>query len=106
MMPAIRTQDRTIAVNVWLFGELSRLSAAKPLRLPVAEGATIKVVLDKLADATSPTLAEIVLNSDGTRKRLCKLFLNGELVELEDQLPRGRDPIDLELIILTAAEGG
>lgn len=93
-------------VRVWLFGGLSPLTPVRPMTLRAPSTATVGSVIDDLGRVLGPEFLSRILDSPGRKLCTCRVFLDGLSVELDDPLPSGQAAHDLELIVLTAVEGG
>lgn len=93
-------------LHVWLFGSLSKLAPKQPTVLSAPDGARVGWAIDELARRIGPAFRDQVMETPTRKFGFCRVFLDGRMVELEDRLPAVAAPQDLELIILTAAEGG
>lgn len=93
-------------VRVWLFGSLSSLASERPLTLPVPDSARVEQVLVELGRLLGPQFTERVFASPDKKMCTCRIFLDGLPVELDDSLHSSHVTRDLELILLTAVEGG
>ncbi len=93
-------------VSVSLFGALGVHCRERPLLVDVAVGATIAEVIEVLGRRLGPAFLEDVMETGRDKCRCCRIFVNGAQVELEARLPGGSAPPKLELIVLTAFEGG
>ena len=104
--PSLAPPPAERPVHVWLFGGLGMLTPERPLVLLVPEGATIGQVVDALGRRLGSRLTERVMDTPERKFGICRLFLDGLHVDLDDTLPAGGAAPDLELIVLTASEGG
>lgn len=103
---ANRKAEPALTVRVWLFGQLAGLSGERPLVLRVAPGALVGEVIAELAGRLGSCLLDRVMETPERKQGICRLFLDGYDVELADRLPDTGAALDLELIVLTASEGG
>jgi molybdopterin converting factor small subunit len=101
-VPAAATQP----VSVSLFGALSRHCHERPLLVEVPAGATVAEVIEALGRRLGSAFLEDVRETSGEKFRTCRIFVNGTRVEFEARLPGGRATPRVELIVLTAFEGG
>lgn len=97
-------RDRTIRVS--LYGGLSRLMPTRPAILTVPDDATVGWVVDELVRRLGTRFSDRILQSPNRKRYVCRIFLDGLSVDLDDRLPPGEAANDLELIMLTAVEGG
>lgn len=97
---------KTQPVSVSLFGALSRHCRERPLLIDVAVGATVAEVIEALGHRLGSAFLEDVRETSGEKFRTCRIFVNGMRVEFEARLPGGSAAPKVELIVLTAFEGG
>jgi hypothetical protein len=93
-------------VRVSLYGGLSALMPVRPANVTVPSHAKGGWIVDELGRALGPRFTEGVMDSPSAKRGVCRIFLDGLPVELDDRLPPGDGAPDLELIVLTAIEGG
>lgn len=93
-------------VHVSLFGGLGIYCRERPLVVDVPAEATVADVIDVLGRRLGSAFLDSVMESSGERNRCCRIFVNGSRVELEARLPAGGSTPEIELIVLTAFEGG
>lgn len=95
------------AVEVWLFGSLAESIPERPLRLQFRNPFTIAEVITELGRRGGAEFLAKVTAPDGGLLSHCRVFVNGEPVE-EIRVPLGADDsaAQIEMILLTAAEGG
>lgn len=95
------------AVRLWLFGGLSVLCPERPLTLEVPSGITVGELLGILGRRLGAVLLESVMETPSRKFSICRVFIDGMPVDLDDRLPETPAGLsDFELIVLTAAEGG
>ncbi|WP_141400574.1 MoaD/ThiS family protein [Magnetospirillum sp. 15-1] len=95
------------AVRLWLFGGLSVLCPERPLTLEVPPGITVGELLGILGRRLGAALLESVMETPSRKFSICRVFIDGMPVDLDDRLPETPGGLsDFELIVLTAAEGG
>ena len=94
-------------VEVWLFGSLADSIPERPLRLQLGNPFTIADVIAELGRRGGAEFLAKVTAADGGLLSHCRVFVNGEPVE-EIRVPLGADDsaAQIEMILLTAAEGG
>lgn len=97
---------KTRPVSVSLFGALSRHCRERPLLVEVPVGATVAEVIEVLGCRLGSAFLEDVRETSGEKFRTCRIFVNGTRVEFEARLPGGTAAPKVELIVLTAFEGG
>ena len=96
-----------VSVEVWLFGSLADSIPERPLRLRFGSEFTIAEVIAELGRRGGAEFLAKVTAPDGGLLSHCRVFVNGEPVE-ETRVPVcGDDTVaHIEMILLTAAEGG
>jgi len=106
--PSIRTQPASAdsSVQVWLFGSLAD-GVERPVRLEFRGPFCVADVVAKLGNLYGRTFLDRVTDSAGAIIRNCRVFVNGQCVEDATTPVQIDTPnADIELILLTAAEGG
>ena len=95
------------SVEVWLFGSLAEAIPERPLRLQFGNPFTIAEVIAELGRRGGADFLAKVTAPDGGLLSHCRVFVNGEPVE-ETRVPVCADDsvAHVEMILLTAAEGG
>jgi len=93
-------------VRVSLYGGLARLMPARPTIVQAPRGATVAWILGELGRTLGPAFTEGVMHSPREKRGVCRIFLDGLPVELDDPLSCADAAVDLDLIVLTAIEGG
>lgn len=94
-------------VHVWLFGSLSMISAERHLVFDVPDGARVAWIVEALGQRLGCRLVNQIMETPDRKFGVCRIFFNGVQVELEDELaPQGAQGSDIEIIVLTALEGG
>ena len=101
-VPAALTQR----VYVSLFGALGVHCRERPLLVDVPFCATVTEVSEVLGRRLGSAFLEGVMETTGEKSRSCRIFVNGTRVELEYRLPGSNATPKVELIVLTAFEGG
>jgi len=96
----------TRRMYVSLFGALGLHCRERPLLVDVPVGATVAEVIEVLGRRLGPAFLEGVMETTREKSRCCRIFVNGSQVELEARLPGGNAAPRVELIVLTAFEGG
>ena len=99
--------DRPVCVQAWLFGSLACGIAKRPLTLEFRRPFCVADVIAELGRVYGRTFLERVTNAQGGISRDCRVFVNGQAVE-DAAAPIQPESMqaDVELIMLTAAEGG
>lgn len=93
-------------MHVWLFGGLARLAPARPLVVEARQGCSVAEIITALDHQLGAGLLDCIMETPTRKLGICRLFLDGLSVELDERLPLGAAAADLELIVLTASEGG
>jgi len=96
-----------VSVHVLLFGSLAGAFAERPLKLQLRLPFSIGDVIAELGSRCGEEFASRVTAPDGSLLRHCRVFVNGEAVEDLRTPVCAQDPVaQVEMILLTAAEGG
>ncbi len=107
--PMTRPADRSTAVlvEVSLFGSLADAIDERPLALELQSPFAVDDVIAELGRRFGSGFLARVTTSDGERVRHCRVYLDGEEVEDTAAPLRIRNACaQMEMILLTAAEGG
>ena len=96
-----------LSVDVWLFGSLAGALPERPFRLQLPAPFAVADVVAELGRQCGGEFASKVSAGDGRLLRHCRVFVNGEAVE-DPAAPvyAGESAVQIEMILLTAAEGG
>ena len=94
-------------LKVWLFGGLAPLAACRNFVIPLEAPTTLGALLGVMVERFGPAFSERIMQNNGELYGYCRIFLDGFPLEGRDEPinPTG-SARDLELIVLTAAEGG
>ena len=96
-----------IRIHLQLFGALASLGAERSINLELPPPATIADVLDALKERFGELFFARVLDKAGAKHRYCRLFVDGYPIEdLQTLLGATANPIEIEIILLIAPEGG
>ena len=96
-----------VTVKVWPYGTLAAVLAERPLTLQLAAGFSVGDVLAELGRRHGEAFRELVIGSDGRKFRHCRVFVDGLPAEdVEAPVRVGQTPALVEIILLTALEGG
>jgi len=96
-----------VAVKVWPYGTLASVLAQRPLELQLPEGFSVGDVLDELSRRYGDEFSDLVIGSDGRKFRHCRVFVDGlPADDVETPVRVERSPALVEIILLTAIEGG
>jgi hypothetical protein len=95
------------SVHIWLFGSLAGAVPERPLMLQFRPPFSIGDVIAELGRRCGDEFTSRVTSPDGNLLRHCRVFVDGEAVEDPRAPVRAQDPVaQIEMILLTAAEGG
>lgn len=103
-MPAADANSR---VQVWLFGSLADGFAERPLVVECRGAFSVDDVIAELGRLYGRAFLDRVTDAGGGIFRHCRVFVNGQAVD-DAAMPIQTEAsqTDIELILLTAAEGG
>lgn len=107
--PAVQAAETNapVSVQVWLFGSLADAIDERPLTLEFQGPFAVDDVIAELGRRCGPGFLSKLTSSGGEPLRHCRVYLDGE--EIEDTaatLRTGKACAQMEMILLTAAEGG
>ena len=95
------------SVEIWLFGSLADAVPERPLRLQFRNPLSINQVIAELGRRCGADFLSKVTAPNGSMLRYCRVFVNGEAVEDPGaQVCAQHSVAHIEMILLTAAEGG
>ena len=95
------------SVQVWLFGSLAEAIPERPVNLQIRNPFSIGDVIAELGHRCGGTFLSRITDPDGGVLRHCRVFVNGEAVEDTGAPVCANDAVaQIEMILLTAAEGG
>ena len=99
--------NRPVCVQVWLFGSLSHGIAKRPVDVVLRGAFSTADVIAELGHIYGRDFLDQVNDPGGGILRTCRIFVNGQAVE-DAAAPVRTDgsQTKIELILLTAAEGG
>ena len=104
--PAMLT-DAPVAVRVLLFGTLANSTADRALTLNLRSPFCVADVIAELGRRFGSELLSLVADSGGRMFNHCRVYVNGEPVEdVAKPVHAAESPAQVEMILLTAAEGG
>jgi len=107
LAPCPSTTGTTASVQIWLFGSLGDSVPERPLRLQFRNPFSIGDVIAELGRRCGDEFLSRVTAPDGGMLRHCRVFVNGEPVEDTGAPVCAQEPSSqIEMILLTAAEGG
>ena len=95
------------SVHIWLFGSLADAVRERPLKLQFRLPFSIGDVIAELGRRCGDEFTSRITGPDGGLLRHCRVFVDGEAVEDPRAPVCAQDPVaQIEMILLTAAEGG
>ena len=97
--------DAPVPVRVLLFGTLANSTADRALTLNLHNPFCVADVIAELGRRCGGELLSLVADSDGRKFNHCRVYVNGEPVE-DVARPVHESPAQVEMILITAAEGG
>lgn len=104
---ALAEVDRPVRVQVWLFGYLSEGMAKSPVTVECLAPFSVRQVVAELGRTLGPGFLERLTDTSGELLRHCRAFADGEPVDdTAAPIHTTAAQTDIELIVLTAAEGG
>ena len=96
-----------ICVQVWLFGSLNDGVVKSPVTVELRGPFSVQDVIAELGHLHGHAFLDRVADSGGGLFRNCRVFVNGQVVEdAATPIQTGALQTEVELILLTAAEGG
>ena len=104
--PAAGT-DKTVCVQVWLFGALNDKAVESRVTMEFHAPFSVKDVIAGLGHRFGRAFLERLTDSRGMLLRNCRVFVNGQDVDdIAAPIETAAAQAEIELILLTAAEGG
>lgn len=95
------------AVKVWPYGTLAGVLTERPLELQLPAGFSVGDVLAELTRRYGAEFSDLVIGDDGRKLRHCRVFVDGlPADDVETPVRVGPSPALVEIILLTAIEGG
>ena len=105
--PSTPNVTSSVAVKVWPYGALASVLAERPLELQLPEGFTVADVLAELGRRYGDEFSDLAIGGDGRKLRHCRVFVDGlPADDIETPVQVGPSPALVEIILLTAIEGG
>jgi len=96
-----------VAVKVWPYGTLAGVLAERPLALQLPEGFSVGDILAELGRRYGDEFSNLVIGGDGRKFRHCRVFVDGlPADDVETPVRVAQSPALVEIILLTAIEGG
>ncbi|HEY1364575.1 MAG TPA: MoaD/ThiS family protein [Xanthobacteraceae bacterium] len=97
----------SVHVHLQLFGALAMLGSKRSIRLQVSAGTTIAELIALAQERLGVPLLAHLLDEAGEKHRHCRLFVGGYPVdELRNPLDAVDEPVEIDIILLIAPEGG
>jgi hypothetical protein len=94
-------------VQVWLFGRLMAAGWQNPLALHLGAGNTLREVFAALSAYLDADALARLVSPEGELLRTCRVFVNGlQADRLDAPIRSAGAAAQIEIIVLTAAEGG
>jgi hypothetical protein len=107
--PEVRLADaqRPVCVQVWLFGSLNDGVVKSPVTVEFRDPFSVRDVIAELGRVYGRAFLDRVTDSGGGLFRNCRVFVNGRAVDdASTPIRTGALQTEVELMLLTAAEGG
>ena len=99
--------DMNRRVQVWLFGSLAEGIAERPLTVECRGAFSVHDVIAELGRRCGRAFLERVTAPGGGILKYCRVFVNGQSVDdTTAPIQTAESPTQIEMILLTAAEGG
>ena len=96
-----------IQIHLHLFGTLASFGVERSIKLELPPPATIADVLATLKERLGELFLARVLDKAGAKHRYCRLFVDGYPIEdLQTLIDVMASPVEVEIILLIAPEGG
>jgi hypothetical protein len=101
------TVAASVPVKIWLYGELATLLPERPLVVGLPDGFTLGEVFADLSKRCGQEFRDAVIRPDGKKSTHCRVFVDGLPVDdLDTPVHVGSSPALVELIVISATEGG
>ena len=99
--------DMNRRVQVWLFGSLAEGIAERPLTVECRGAFSVDNVIAELGRRCGRAFLDRVTAPGGGILKYCRVFVNGQSVDdTTAPIQTAESPTQIEMILLTAAEGG
>lgn len=99
--------DRPVCVQVWLFGSLNDKAVESPVAMEFHAPFSVRDVIAELGHLFGRAFLDRLTDSAGVLLRTCRVFVNGQTVDdVAAPIETAGSQTEVELIVLTAAEGG
>jgi len=99
------TSSASASVDIWLFGSLAEAVPERPLTIEFRNPFSIDDVIAELGRRYGDGFLSRVTSPGGGMLSHCRVFVNGEDIE-DTRAPVCAQAPQIEMILLTAAEGG
>ena len=98
---------RPVCARVWLFGSLNDGAVKSPVSVELRAPFSVRDVIAELGRLFGCAFLDRVTDPGGRMLRNCRVFVNGQTVDdTAAPIQTAASRTDVELILLTAAEGG
>jgi len=105
--PSCKEGTEQISVKVWLFGGLASSLDERPVEVKVLERFSVSDVIAELGRRYGDEFLDRVVGPDGRKFKHCRVFVDGFPADNVDaQVHTGSSPALVEMILVTAIEGG
>ena len=99
--------NRPVCVQVWLFGSLADGFVERPVTVEVRRLFSVGDVIAEMGRRCGRAFLDRVTAPGGGILRYCRVFVNGQSVDdATAPIQATETPTQVEMILLTAAEGG
>ncbi len=99
--------ERTsVAVRVWFFGLVATMTGERDVGLELPSGATVRDVLAALGRRYGETFLGNLMRTKNEKASCCRVSLNGRVVKDLDAPVAAEGAATVEIILLSAPEGG
>lgn len=99
--------DSNCRVQVWLFGSLADGFAERPVTVEIRGAFSVDDVIAEIGRRCGRAFLDRVTAPGGGILRYCRVFVNGQSVDdARTPIQTTESPTQVEMILLTAAEGG
>jgi hypothetical protein len=99
--------DAPVSVQVFLFGTLAKATADRPITLALHHPFRIADVMAELGRRYGGEFLSLIAAPNGVKLNHCRVYVNGEpATDPARPIQCGRSSAQIEIILLTAVEGG
>jgi len=106
LRPTQTKSSGPVPVKVWLYGALSGYGAERPVELELDGDFSVGAVIRELGRRLGEDFLRHVVDAAGKKFNHCLVFLDGVKVDINSPVHRSAASAQVELILLTATEGG